>query len=568
MWLVTIALLALTLVVYLPATQCQYIWDDDDYVTNNETLTSIGGLWRIWAHPEATPQFYPLVHTTYWIEYRIWGLWPAGYHTTNILLHGLATCLLGMVLSRLNVPGAWLAAAIFAVHPVHVESVAWITERKNTLSAVFYLLAALTYLKSRESETKPNWPWYAATIVLFCCALLSKTVTVTLPAALLLVTWWKFGKITRRDIAFLTPMFLLAIPFGLLTAWLETHHVGTRHIDLGLSPIERLLVAGRAFWFYVGKLLLPVELTFIYPRWEASAAVWWQYLFPISFFALIAGLWTQRQRIGRGPLAAGLFFAGTLAPALGFVDVFPMRYSFVADHFQYLASIGIIVLVAAIVATKLTPRFHRSQLIFAASLLLAILGVLTWRQCGIYTDAETLWRDTIDKNPKAAIAYTNLGNLYTRENRNLDEAIRLLTTAIQLKTDDPADAYSNRAVARQLRGDLPGALEDFTAAIEAGSADINLWWLRARLHAEFGDNDQAIADLDHVLDEHRKAEGISADSPEFLLMRGMARYSIMQDKLADADIAEYLRHRPQETTMIQNMVNEAKRNRVAKPTGF
>ena len=283
----------------------------------------------------------------------------------------------------------------FRAPPGLVESVSWITERKNVLSAVFYFAAALAYLRF-VALAEPGGPnrhrryWYLGALVLFMAALLSKTVTCTLPAALLLVCWWKKGRVQRGDIFPLLPFFALGVGLGLLTAWIEKYHVGAQGAEWSLTFADRCLIAGRALWFYAGKLVWPAHLTFIYPRWEIDPAVWWQWLFPVAAVGVVAGLWLARRRIGRGPLVAVLFFAGTLGPALGFVNVYPMRYSFVADHFQYLACVGLITLCAA--GLDRIPRVIPATLV-------VLLGALTWQQTGIYRNLETLWRDTLAKNP-------------------------------------------------------------------------------------------------------------------------------------------------------------------------
>jgi tetratricopeptide (TPR) repeat protein len=397
-----------TLAVYLPALRdAGFIWDDDMYVTSNAVLRAPGGLWRIWFDPMSLPQYYPLVHTTFWLETRLWGLAPWGFHVVNVLLHAGAAVLAGSVLRRLAVPGAWLAAALFAVHPVQVESVAWITERKNVLSALLYFAAGLFLLRwvgalGRRRDL-------AAGTLLFVGALLSKTVTASLPAALLLVLWWKGPRIERRRLAVILSLLALGAALGLTTAWIERHHVGAVGEAWNLSPLERLLIAGRAVWFYAAKLVWPFNLSFIYPRWEIDPAWLAGYAFPLAAAAVVAALAVLRDRIGKGPLTAVLYFGGTLVPALGFFNVFPMKYSFVADHFQYLASIGLLGLMAAGAARL--PRRVRG---WGPAVVLTGLAVLTFRQCDAYRDLESLWRDTLAKNPGAWIAHTNLGLLLVR----------------------------------------------------------------------------------------------------------------------------------------------------------
>jgi tetratricopeptide (TPR) repeat protein len=437
------AIILAVFLVYLPALSAGFIWDDAQYVTQNLTLRSVEGLRRIWLEIGAVPQYYPLVHSTYWVEYHLWGLNPLGYHIVNVLLHGLGAVLLWRVLVKLQVPGAGLAAGLFAVHPVCVESVAWVTERKNVLCGVFYFAAALAYLRfSGKSEapepaaqTRPSpfaFPasdWYRLSLFLFACALLSKTVACSLPAALLLVAWWKRGRITCRDAWPVLPFFVIGAGLGLLTAHIEKAHVGAQGAEWNLSIIQRCLIAGRALWFYAGKLVWPANLTFIYPRWEVSAGVWWQWLFPVAALGMVMALWLLRKRMGRGPLAAVLFFAGTLFPALGFINVYPMRYSFVADHFQYLAQAGLLALVASLIY-RLPGLFRRC----CAGGLLAVLCGLTWLQAHTYRDLETLWRTTITRNPACWMAYNNLGVAY-ENNGQYPEAVDCFQNTIRIKPD-------------------------------------------------------------------------------------------------------------------------------------
>lgn len=465
-----VGILAATFACYLPATQCDYIWDDDDYVIENSTLRSTEGLKQIWSQVGATPQYYPMVHTTYWIEYQLWGLNPTGYHVVNILLHGINAILIWKLLQFLQIPGSLLAGLLFALHPVHVESVAWITERKNTLSGLFYLLSAWCFLRTilRPPEEKLSKPLYLASLLLFAAALLSKSVTATLPAALLLVVVWKRRKFNPRDVLPVLPMLVAAIPMAIVTAWVEKNIVGTMYVDLDLSLLDRFLVAGRACWFYAAKLLLPLKLTFIYPRWNIDPAVWWQCLFPLTALGLVGSCWWQRHRLGTGTLVAILFFGGTLVPALGFVDVYPMRFSFVADHFQYLASIGLLALAAAGLTTTV-QRLGRTDnvqqtLVPVSAVVLVLLGVLTWSNCAKYENLDTLWSDTVRKNPTSQIAHNSLGTLRSDQGR-LSESLPLLERAIKL---DPqyAEAYNNLAIVYGQLGHLQKAYQSVQKAIE------------------------------------------------------------------------------------------------------
>lgn len=444
--------MAATLLAYRPAMSAGFIWDDDSYLTGNPLLRGLDGLRRIWI-PGQAPQYYPVVFTSFWIEHLLWGLHPAGYHLVNIGLHALDALLVWRLGRALRLPGAWFIGALFALHPVQVESVAWITERKNVLSACFYLLAALAWLRvlDRGEATRggapPPWRPYAAALGLFVLALLSKSVTCTLPIALLLMMLWQRRRITTRHIAALLPLLLL----GLLCAWntarLERVHVGAAGPEFDFSLAERALIASRALLFYPSKLLLPWPLVFIYPRWELDAtraASYWPLLLELAVAAAALAAW---RRGARGPALALAFYAVTIAPALGFVDVYPMRYSFVADHFQYLACLGVFALAGG--AAEALARRPRVAAV-AGGAVLAGLGGLSWRQCLSYANAETLWRATIARNPGAWIALNNLGALVLEH----AEAVDLLQRALAAASSESArgDVRFNLALALDSAG--------------------------------------------------------------------------------------------------------------------
>jgi protein O-mannosyl-transferase len=403
-WWFGLALFALALAVYAPALKGTFIWDDDGHITRAD-LRSLGGLARIWFEIGATQQYYPVLHTAFWLEHFVFGTSPAGYHVLNVLLHGTAAWLFAAVLRRLGVPGAAWAALLFLLHPVAVESVAWISEQKNTLSTVLYLLGMLAYLRF-DRDRRPRD--YAIASGCFFLALGTKTVTGTLPAALLVVFWWQRGGLNfRRDVVPLLPWFALAAAAGALTAKVEHALVGARHNDFDLSAVEHGLLASRVIWFYLGKLIYPADLAFIYPRWTIDAAVWWQYLFPLGILVVALAGWRWRAR--RGPIAAGLLFAGSLFPALGFVNVYPFVFSFVADHFQYLASLAFFALAGAGLSLALASLSRFPAAAFAGALL-GVLALLTWQQSATYKNIFTLYRTTIARNPGAWMAHHNLGN--------------------------------------------------------------------------------------------------------------------------------------------------------------
>jgi len=455
LWAWVLALLVL--VTFGPGMQNGFIWDDPRHVTENKALQSAEGLYKIWFEPSrgtaetyVTPQYYPLTHTSYWIEYHLWGLNPTGYHVTNIVLHAISVLLVWGILRELGVAGAWVAAAIFAVHPVQVETVAWITERKNTLCGVFYFAAVWAYLKRegtghRGQGTGKKGVWYGVSLLLFVCALLSKTIACSMPGVVLLLIWWKRGRIGLVDIARVVPFFVIGAVAGANTAWMERHVVRAVGGDWEMTPAQHAIVAGKVVWFYVGKLLWPWPLMFMYPRWEADPGEALNWIWPIGVVGVFVALWELRRRIGRGPVVAWGIYVVSLAPAMGFVHVYPMRFSYVADHFQYLAGVPVIVLIVGAVGAVLScgevresfamgtmpsPRpspgvpgegektgdpgfardpFFRRVVPTGVGVVIAVLAVMSWRYTRVFANPETLWTDVVRKNDSAWLAHANLG---------------------------------------------------------------------------------------------------------------------------------------------------------------
>jgi Flp pilus assembly protein TadD len=492
----------MTLLAYAPALFAGFIWDDDRYVTQNPVLENAAGLRSIWLDPSATIQYYPLTHTTFWIERHLWGFRPFGFHLVNVLLHSASAVLFVSILLRLRVPGAWLGGAIFALHPVHVESVAWVTERKNVLSGFLVLGATVAYLGSArlgdgEEERSPRLALLS--LILFCGALFAKTVAATLPVTLALLIYWQRGRWETRDRVYLPAMAVCAAMLAPLTAWLEKHQVGAEGPDWDLSLAERVLVAGRAFWFYLGKLAWPHPLMFTYPHWTLDATSALPYVWPAAVLALFVALWTMRHRWTGGPLVAAAVFVVTLLPALGFADVFPMRYSYVADHFQYLASLGPIALASAVAtlgrraAVERAPgtRF-RSAGPLAAAALLVVLGALTWSRARAFKDDETLWRDTLAKNPDSFMAHNNLAVIAAREG-DPQGAIEHLERSLRLKPDYASAVNLGIALAHQGMNDR--ALEMYRESLRLKPDEIGTQVLLGEALMERGDLDESRSHL-------------------------------------------------------------------------
>lgn len=482
-------LAAVTAVAYAPGLRGGFIWDDPDYVVNNPTLRTPGGLVTMWTNIFSLPQWYPLVHTTYWVEFQAYrglglgetpGLWPPGYKATNLVLHIATALLLWRLLRVLAVPGAYLAAFIFAVHPVHVESVAWITERKNTLSGLFYVAAFLVYWKWRfapADSPRPERAQYLVAVALFACALLSKTVTATLPAAVLVVTWWKAGRIDlRRDVRPSIPFFVLGIAMGSVTAYLERHLVGAVGAEWDYAPTAagefaaRLLIAGRAAWFYIGKLVWPADLAFMYERWAVDAGDWRQWLYPAAAAVVVAALLALALRRGggfRAALAAALLFGGTLLPALGFFNVYPHRYAFVADHFQHLASIAVTTGLSA--GLVLLLRRRPTPIAVAGGAVVLALSILTFRQAQTYESERTLWTHTVARSPGQWVAHTNLGKVL-HDAGEIDASIAAHERALKL-APHVGDTWYNVGAIRASQQRWDEAEHAFRRAAELAGAN-------------------------------------------------------------------------------------------------
>jgi Flp pilus assembly protein TadD len=455
------------LAAYHPAWSAGFIWDDDKYVTQNPLLTTPGGLRRIWFSLDSPSQYFPLTYSTFYVERAIWGLNPAGYHRINVLLHAANALLVWALLARLGVPGAWLAAGIFALHPVQVESVAWITERKNVLMGFFFLLTLLAWTKFIDEKTRRPWRFYALALILYALALAAKTTACTLPAALLLILWLKKIPIHWQRTAQAAPFLALGIGMGLVTVWWERNKIGTQGAMFDIGPLERLLIASRALWFYAGKLIWPVNLTFSYPRWAIQPNNPIAYLWLLATAGLGGILWWARKWVGRGAEVAVLFFAATLSPILGFIMMVTFLYSFVADHYQYLACLGPIALAGAGLA-HLTDRKPMLQPALCAGLLL-VLGILTWRQCEIYSDEETLWRTTVARNPGSWMAENNLGLILARKGER-QAAIGLFRKSLEINPGN-AKAVNNLANTLALNGEVTEAIAEFRHALAINPRD-------------------------------------------------------------------------------------------------
>jgi tetratricopeptide (TPR) repeat protein len=467
--LYAMVLVIAVLVAYIPALNAGFIWDDDDHFTANPYVQDPDGLATIWTSAKAI--YYPLTLTTWWVMRRLFDLQPFPYHLLTVLLHAASTVLFVGLLRRLAIPGAWLAGLVFALHPMQVESVAWATELKNTQSALFFFLSIHAFL-SVEDRHRAGGPWvpmYLLSLLLGACAILSKPSTVPLPGVLLVLVAWRNG-FTRPLLLRLLPFAALSLASGLWTIHEQKNHSNARGPEWDYGFVERLVIAGRAFWFYLGKFVWPEPLVFIYPRWEPAtgpAVLHLGWLSALLVPIALAGICLYRRgAVAAGGLAALLLYGGLLVPVLGFFNIYFNRFSFVADHFAYLALAIPCALVGVGVAFaigKLEPELRRFGWM-AACVIPLLLGIMSHRQARLYVNEEVLWTETLKLNPTAWIAHNNLGFELTRQGR-FAEAMPHFQAAITLKPDYE-EAYNNLGYALLELGQPVEAIPPLKRAVE------------------------------------------------------------------------------------------------------
>ena len=546
-------LLVALLLSYLPVTQAGFIWDDFIIVTS-KAVSAWSGLWQLWFDPfnTYTPEntyedhYWPLLYTSFWLEHKLWGFAPLGYHLVNIGLHICNTALFWRILQRLGLPGAGFAAALFALHPAHVEAVAWIMGRKDLLAALFYFAAALTWL--RYVETRQLRP-YLLTALLFTAAMLCKTIALTLPAALLLLHWWRQPRLSGLDVMRLAPLFLIAAGIALADLWFLTNR---REIAYDYSVPERVLIAAQALWFYVGKLVWPTGLATIQPRWDVDIAGLRDWLYLLGLLIVMLSLWMGRHRTGRGMLVGVLFFILTLAPVLCLIDHSWMQFTFVADRYQYLASAGLLALAGAGAAGMMTrwPGGGRKATAAAAAILLLTLGGMTWQQAGVYRDELTFFRHQADINPQERAVQLHLGKaLFERAQRNtghaathaalMAQAEQHYLQALQLDPDYTA-AWQNLAELYRLQQRHTEAIAAYRTALEQQpDYDLALAGLGVTLLALQRDA-EAIEVLRRALDLKPTAD----NAPVLLVLMGKAAQRLTRPAEAAAHFTAALRLQP------------------------
>ena len=505
-WFAGLLLIFCAFVAYRPVWHAGFIWDDDHHLTANPCIVGPLGFKHIWTSSAAV--YYPLVLTSFWVQHVLWGLNPVPYHLVDIAMHAASGMLLWRVLQALKVRGAWLGAMLWVLHPVQTESAAWITELKNTQSGVFYLLTILIFLKWRSEKTstqQQNAEKYYV-LALFCSAfaILSKTSTVMLPVVLGLCWWWMDGRWQWRNMFRLVPFLMISAVASGWTIWEQKFHSRALGPEWAQSWPQRFAIAGKDIWFYLGKLLWPRPLIFLYPHWQINAAQPVVYLPVLA--AVIVGLvlWLRRQSVLRPVFFAYAYFVVSLFPVLGFFTVYFFRYSFVADHFQYLASMGPLALAGAGMSAGFDYLQERSLFLKPAvcGLLLGTLGTLTWQQSKMYYDIETLWRTTIASNPSAFLAYNNLGSIYLDAGQ-VERAMPYFQRALESKPDF-SEAHSNLGEALMRTGRVDEGLLELNKAVAIAPDS-------AESQYNLGNALMQVGQLDGAVDHFKAALNIKPD---------------------------------------------------------
>jgi tetratricopeptide (TPR) repeat protein len=455
------------LVVYFPSLGGRFIMDDLLLITENPLIRASDGLSRFWFTTEPI-DYWPVTNTSFWLEWRLWGAEPTGYHVTNVILHALNALLIWAILAELLIPGAFLAALLFALHPVNVESVAWIAQRKGLLAMLFSLLSIVCYLRaerrtghaSRDGTTATRWYW--TSLMLFLLAMLSKSSVAILPVILLSMVWWQ-RPLRATDLARTAPFFFVAVVLVAVTAWFQARGMHDQVDNAGV--IERVLGAGAVVWFYLYKALMPLRLAFIYPQWDIRPdhVAWWLPL--LAGLAVTGVCWRYRKSWSRPLLFAWGFFCVSLVPVMGLSRSTFMEFSLVADHYQYIALIAVVALAAG--SWSRWQRRARGPVRGAANALAVAVAMLfaflTWRQSGLYSDSITLYQASLRSSPDAWMAHNNLGAELFDAGR-LSEAMEHDRRALELKPDY-AEAHTNLANVLAATKRIPQAIEHYREAL-------------------------------------------------------------------------------------------------------
>lgn len=533
-WLIAVGALVMWVMVwaaYIPALRAGYVWDDDTFLWNNPHIVahaSPAHFWKLWG-ADRPPDYFPLTSTMLWMEWHwLWGESPTGYHAVNVALHACGALLLWAVLRKLGMGlgWAWIGAMLYALHPVNVESVAWITERKNTLPWPLLLGALWCWLESEERRGRSQrgaGAWLGAALVLFVLSLLAKTAGVLLPVVMAAIVWWRHGRWTWRDGVRALPFVIASITLGIITVWYQSAFAIGDDLVRDDSMVSRVLTAARAVWFYGWKTLWPSGLSFVYPKWTAAQPWRVTSWLPLLGLIAVAGvLWKYRGRAwARLGAMAGVIYLAMLLPVLGLVNIYFMRYAWVSDHWQYFA-VAVPVALFAVACEVLARRGVRTGLACAAVAMgvILIFCVRVPIEAAKYHSLETLWRATMKTTPGAWLPYNNLGGNYLLIGRPRD-AISLLERAIMI---DPtqSESHNNLGSAFEATEDPSGAERSYLRALAISPGSTAVLSNLGRLYLQNGRLDAALRRMNEALS--RMPQSSRAHFNVGLVLMNMGRY--------------------------------------------
>ncbi len=540
-WVLGGILLVLTGIAYSPAFQAGFIIDDADFFLEDPVVKAADGLFQVWLNPlndNGVWPYLPITRTTFWLEYQLFGGNLTIAHTINIILHGLAALLLWRILLQFRIRGAWWVGMLFALHPIYVQSVAWIAQRKNGVAAIFFLLCVWSFWKF---ALKPRWHWYAITCLFLVCALLSKTSTIMLPPMLVLVCWWLRLPWKRRDTLLLIPLFGIAAVAGIARIWFETHAINPLEGFVQLSFLERLQVFGHVPFFYLKKLILPYPLMFNYPRWTLDVETLSLYLPLFSIVFIFGCLLWKYQTWGKPLFLALSAFGLGLFPVSGLFHNGWFSASYVADHWGHLPSIPLLILavVGGVWTVSSNPNFSRFGG-FAGGGFLILLVWLTWNQTRIYQNLDTLWTHTLQYNPKSWMGHHQLAVMHHRRNE-WDSALAHYNQSIALEARFRLN-HKNRGKLHDQLGQLPQAITDYSTALQLNASDIETYAQRGFAYYRTEAYAEAITDFNEVL-------RYIPNHPEALLYRGESYFLLQDYETAFQDYERLLQIYPQQAEL-------------------
>lgn len=538
----SVIIFVLTMLIYIPPLNAPPHWDDGGYLTENYHVRNLRGLYVFWFKPTNMWQYYPVVFTSYWIEYHLWGYALWAYRIVNVVFHVANAILLLIILRRLKVPAAFVIALIFACHPIHVETLVYIAERKNILSCFFFMLAMLAYWRYADGPTRGRWWAYAGAIISFILAIQSKTVVFVFPFVMALVLFYQRGKLKIRDLWPLVPFVIIAIPQALIVRHIEHTLVGASGPDFEFTIIEKILIAGRCLWFYIGKMLWPYPLIPIYGRWDINAFQTWQYLFPAAYLALFVTLVVLRKKIGHGPWILTAAFFVILGPALGFVVYYPMVYGFVSDHFVYLGSIPAImglVLLFRWLAMKFAANLPALPQI-ATVITLIILCGLTVVQGIIWRSGISIWYYNMMFKPDHPAVMMNLGHAFV-EAKEYDTAEPLLLHSLKQPSSFRVVALTNLGLLCTRQGRYEEALDYFSQATQEHPVYALSLWMNVGTHA------QMLKQYERAIQAYGMVAGIDPDFSEPYARTGVCWWFLGNRAMAEKSAKMALERDPNDS---------------------